>query len=278
MACRLRFYATPWSLRQYPSAARQWSWPRKFRAIREAGFTGVTSPPIPKIRDRGDLQYLSITSIDRTAQIAPAFRAVTDLGANAIVVKLGDYDTPLPAALELVRALTQESRDTGLRVEIETHRDTYTETPENTWALADAWRQETGSILPICFDFSHFVVVRHLAPPYWPRLSECAELISHARTFHLRPCNGHHCQIPATGLNGRRAAEYRPWLEFVAALFAFSRIRICGTSSSSPNSDMLLLPMACPVFPIRGGDARVVHDDMRRLARQSGILEAPART
>lgn len=265
---RLRFFATAWSLRQYPTAKREWSWARKFRSLTEAGFDGVMSPPRPELAERGALAYLAITSIDRHEQIQPSLAAARALGAEAVIVQLSDYDTPLAAAAELAAAILAAGRALGLPVDIETHRDTFTETPENTRALARAVEQLTGQPLPLCFDFSHYAVVRHLNAPYWARLSEDAEAIARARTFHLRPFNGHHAQIPVTRAGRGRAPEYRLWREFAQQLF-----RHLHTSGAR---DVIVVPelghanpaygLSC--FPDTWTDLLALHRDLRALWRQ----------
>lgn len=215
----LWLFATLWSLRQYPSQAREWSWERKFDAIREEGFDGVFSPPIPALAGRGDLPYAAITSLDETAKVAPALRSAKELGAIAVGVQLADYDTPLADAVALARLIRDVARDLELPYAIETHRDTFTETPEATLALCRGFERATGERLPLCLDHSHFAVVRHLAPAaFWERLREPAELLAAATQVHLRPFNGHHCQIPVLTASGRRTPEYLDWLRYSSAL------------------------------------------------------------
>ena len=220
----LWLFATLWSLRQYPTQAREWSWPKKFAAIHGARFDGVFSPPIPALAERGELRYFAVTSLDTRAKIAPAFRAAKALGALAIDVQLGDFDSPLPKMVKLAVAIRDVARDLELPFAIETHRDTFTETPEATVALSRGYRKKTGEVLPLCLDHSHFAVIRHLAPwTFWERLSEPAELLRAATQFHLRPFNGHHCQIPVLDSSGRRTPEYRDWLRYSNSLLEFLR-------------------------------------------------------
>jgi hypothetical protein len=65
------------------------------------------------------------------------------------------------------------------------------------------------------WDFSHFSVVKHLAPPYWERLLVDAKLIQNAEQFHFRPFNGHHCQVPVTDGHGKLSTELQQWLPFL---------------------------------------------------------------
>jgi len=258
-----------WSLRQYPTPAREWSLGRKFSAVRAAGCDGVFSPPVPEMAGRGDLRYLAVTSLGAPGKVAPALRAAKGLGALAMNVQLGDYDTPLRQAVALAVRIRDVARELELPFTIETHRDTFTETPEATLALCAAFRAATGETLPLCLDHSHFAIVRHLAPQaYWERLREPAELLDAAEQYHLRPFNGHHCQIPVLTAAGRRTPEYRAWLAYAGALFAHLRAQKTG-------EPVLVVPEighAAPayrlsVFPDTWRDVVALVRDLRRLWR-----------
>lgn len=268
----LWLFATLWSLRQYPTQAREWSWARKFAAVRAARFDGVFSPPIPAVAERGGLRYLAVTSIDAPGKIAPAFRAAKELGALAMDVQLADYDTPLADAVRLAVRTRDVAREFALPFAIETHRDTFTETPEATLALGRAFAAQTGERLPLCLDHSHFAVVRHLAPGvFWERLREPAELLAAATQFHLRPFNGHHCQIPVLNAAGRRTPEYRHWQAYVAGLFAHLR-------QAGGDAPVLAVPELGHAAPAYGlscfgdtwRDACAVAGDLRRAWAAAG--------
>jgi hypothetical protein len=220
----LWLFATLWSLREYPTKRREWAWPKKFATVRTAGFDGVFSPPIPALRDRGELRYLAVTSLGGVDKVEAALRAAKELGALAIDVQLGDHDSPLAEMVQLALRVRDVASDLKLPFAIETHRDTFTETPEATLALLRGYRRKAGITLPLCLDHSHFAVVRHLArDAFWERLREPAELLEAATQFHLRPFNGHHCQIPVLDAAGRRTPEYRDWQRYSAALLAYLR-------------------------------------------------------
>lgn len=270
----LWLFATLWSLRQYPTAKREWTWERKFREIREAGFDGVFSPPRPELAHRGDLRYLAVTSLSPGMDLVTPFRAAKDLGAVAIDVQLGDYDSPLADMVELARNLAAVSRDVGLPFAIETHRDTFTETPEATLALARAYQRRARSVLPLCLDHSHFAIVRHLAPgTFWERLREPQELLAAATQFHLRPFNGHHCQVPVLDARGRRTPEYRDWLAYAGALLQHLR--------AQPTDDPVLavpeLGHAAPSYGLScfgdtWADVRTECRDLRALWRRAATV------
>lgn len=269
----LHLFATMWSLRQYPSSEQEWSWARKFAAIRAAGFDGVFSPPIPVIAERGSLKYLAVTSLGTDADCVAPFAAARDLGAVAMDVQLCDYDTPLPEAVAVAEKIGAAARAHGLPFAIETHRDTFTETPEATQALARAYRTATGDTLPLCLDHSHFAVVRHLRPgQLWARLREPKPLLRAAVQFHLRPFNGHHCQLPALTPGGKRTPEYVDWLSYVAELFAHELRR----RTSRPALVVVEMGHAAPAYRLSGfpdtwRDVRRVSADLRALWNRGRI-------
>lgn len=278
--CRPRslwLFATLWSLRQYPKRTREWSWAKKFSAIRAAGFDGVFSAPIPAIRERGNLRYFAVTSIDAAEKIAPALTAAKELGALAIDVQLGDYDTPVADAVALAVRIRDVARELALPFAIETHRDTFTETPEATLALFRNYRAATTEILPLCLDHSHFAIIRHLKPDtFWERLREPAELLAAATQFHLRPFNGHHCQIPVLTAGGRRTPEYRDWQRYASELFGYLR-------AQPATEPVLVVPEMGNAAPAYGlscfgdtwRDVQVLARDLREEWRMAGL--APAR-
>lgn len=239
---------------------------KKFSAIRAAGFDGVFSPPIPAIGERGELRYLAVTSLSEKAKVQPALRAAKELGAVAIDIQLGDYDSPVVDMVSLAIRVREVARELGLPFAIETHRDTFTETPEATLALARGYRRKTGDTLPLCLDHSHFAVVRHLArDAFWERLRAPVELLDAATQFHLRPFNGHHCQIPVLDAAGKRTPEYRDWQRYSGALLTHLRRQ----SSTEPILAVPELGHAAPAYGLScfgdtWQDAQTVARDLRK--------------
>ena len=266
----LWLFATLWSLRQYPTRGREWAWTKKFAAIRAAKFDGVFSPPLPALAERGDLRYLAVTSLDDPKKVEPALRAAHALKPVAIDVQLGDYDSRLDDVVAVAVKIRDVARELALPFAIETHRNTFTETPEATVALCRAYRKTTGETLPLCLDHSHFAVVRHLArDAFWDYLKNPAELLNAATQFHLRPFNGHHCQIPVLDRHGRRTPEYRDWQVYAAALFT----HLHTESGDTPVLAVPELGHAAPAYGLTGFgdtwlDAQVVARDLRRQWRE----------
>ena len=218
----LRHIANLWSLRDTPSAKKPWPLERKIAAVKEAGFDGFTDQATPRHRKLAEKHGLIIVGYFSSGK-PDEFRALLEqnkeAGARHINVQLGDHDTNTSDAVRMALRLMHEGRALGLEAAVEVHRDTCTETPEKTYALADGYQRITAELLPLTWDFSHIAVVKHLAPPFAERLLVRPELIQRACQFHFRPFNGHHCQVPVTDGRGRVSAEASDWLPFVKQTF-----------------------------------------------------------
>lgn len=261
----LRTFATAWSLRQYPTQADEWAWARKFDAIRGAGFHGVMSPPRVELAGRGDLDYWAMGSLGPEHDPAAYFASAAELGATHATIQLADVDTPLAEAVTVAERVLAAADAAGIPATIESHRDTFTETPDRMWALVDAFAERTGRELPVCFDHSHFAVVRHFAAPYWPKLNERPDVLARCPRFHLRPFTGHHCQIPATMDGEHPTPEYHLWGDYLDGLFGWlqanstqSEICVCPELSNAAPA----YGLSC--FPDVWRDARYVGADFRR--------------
>ena len=147
-----------------------------------------------------------------------------------------DHDTNTKRALEVARRVMSTADDLEMDVAIEVHRDTCTETPEKTYALAEGFEKAEKKPLKMTWDFSHPAVVKHLSPPYWDRLAERPDLIQYAQQFHFRPFNGHHAQIPALGRGGKLTPEFLDWLDFAEDVIA------CWLKAATPGREMIVCP------------------------------------
>lgn len=244
---RLLVIASLWTLWDHPSAKREWSLERKIAAIKEAGFDGFAcslSKEHGKLARKYGLSTIGFLSSSNPAEFDKLIQQ--NLGGNAlrINVQLGDHDTPVRQAVRMAVRIIAEGEKLGVPCDIEVHRDTCTETPEKTYAIATSFKIATGRLLPMTWDFSHIAVVKHLAPPYWQRLFEDPKLIQHARQFHFRPFNGHHCQVPVTGNTGRLSTEFRQWLPVLEKTIE------TWLAVKQDGHDFI----ACPeIGPVRGG-------------------------
>ena len=253
--------------------------PRKVAAIKAAGFEGVQAayrPELmPLLRQHG-LAFIGAFDATEAADFPRQIRELVQAGAVVANAQVGEHDTPPKQAVRLaVRVLAEAARQ-GLRLHIETHRDTATETPEKFLAIAAGYRRATGRLLPVTWDHSHFAVAKHLQPgDFAVRLLTTPALLQHSRLFHCRPFNGHHCQIPVTNRQKRLTPEFRNWLPFARALFVQWR------AGASPGDELWVVPEQgaefngynLSVFNSPWADAQACARELRRLWRE---IEMPA--
>jgi hypothetical protein len=247
----LRHIANLWTLMQHPSKEREWTLAEKLDAILEAGFDGVCWAPSEELwegsRSRG-LLFLGGMASSCPLEFPSILRELKRYGAYHLNVQLGSGDMLTQEALELTLLLMREATAIDLAPAIESHRGTCTETPEKLYALAEAFVRETGTPLPISWDFSHFAVVKHLTPVnFATRLLLRPDLIQQAQQFHFRPFNGHHAQIPVSDGRGRLTPEFTEWLPFAEAV-----LRCWLEGNSRSGRDLLICP---ELGPLEGGYA-----------------------
>ncbi|WP_204520190.1 hypothetical protein [Silvibacterium dinghuense] len=272
MKPQLRHIANLWTLMNHPAPSTEWTLSEKLDAIQAAGFDGVCWAPSAELHtgchQRGLIFVGGMASGDASA-FPILLHDLHRWGAHHVNVQLAADDTLTPEALDLTLALDTLAEPLGLLPAIESHRGTCTETPEKTYALADAYQQKTGRLLRISWDFSHFAVVKHLATSHFAaRLMLRPELIQHAQQFHFRPFNGHHVQIPITDGRGSLTQEFHDWLPFAQALLE------CWLSgNSSTDREIFICPELGPVeggyalstFPNPWEDARIVRLEVEEL-------------
>jgi len=247
---KLYHVANLWSLTDYPSAAGPWSLESQLDAVKAAGFDGFTTRLETKHATEAEKRELFVVgyfaSGDET-QFSDLLKSQKDAGAYHINVQLADHDTTPDEALRLTLKLMEEADRIGqIKPAVEVHRDTCTETPEKTYALADSYFEKTGKLLPMTWDFSHLSVVKHLSPEnYIERLLIRPDLVRRSVQFHLRPFNGHHCQVPVTRGDGNLTKELTDWLPFAQAT-----IRMWLGSDGGSDRTMIAVP---EMGPVKGG-------------------------
>lgn len=269
----LRHIVNLWTLVWHPTKAREWTLERKLRAVKAAGFDGFTTQLTPqhaKLADQLGLMRVGYFSSADPREFRKLLLSQKECGALHINVQLGDHDTPTAAALVMARKLLAEGKRLKLEVAIEVHRDTCTETPEKTYALADGHQRATGELLPMVWDFSHLAIVKHLLPPFWPRLGVRPDLIQRAQQFHFRPFNGHHCQIPVMDSRGRLTPEFRDYVPFM------EKVMETWLSTATPGRELIAVPEMGPLwmgynlhaFPPSWEQAKVLRMEIEKAWRR----------
>jgi hypothetical protein len=242
----LKHFAAEWTLADQPLAGKAWTLEEKITQAKKGGFQAFASGPsgeVATLCQRHGLEYLCYIGGDPKS-CAEQLRAAAKLRPVRVNAQILDHDTPPKIAVVAWIKMLALADQLGLELDLETHRDTCTETPEKIYEIAALYQKATGKKIRFSWDFSHIAVVKHLNPPYAERILIRPELVRLARQVHLRPFNGHHCQVPATNGKGRPSPEIAPYLEFVEAFFA------CWFQGATGGEVLY----ACPEFgPIRSG-------------------------
>lgn len=218
---------------------KEWSWEKKIKTVREAGFSGFVSRITmvnKKQIDDSRLIFACTTDLGGVKEVKPKLRAIKAHGARVVNVQMLDHDTTTKRALEVARRLMGTADELEMDVSIEVHRDTCTETPEKAYALAEGFEKAEKRPLKMTWDFSHPAVIKHLNPPFWDRLAERPDLIQHANQLHFRPFNGQHAQIPALDARGNITPEFVDWLEFS------ERVLECWLKTATPGRELFICP------------------------------------
>jgi len=217
----LKQFANLWTLQRQPSEKKEWSLEDKFKQAKNAGFDAIgggTDAAVPALCEKYGLDY--VCYINGNEKYKESLKAALATKPARVNVQHCDHDTLPKDALKLWLKLAAEAEKLGLEIDLEVHRDTCTETPEKTYEIAALYKKATGKKLRICFDYSHFAVVKHLYAPFADRLLDHPDLVQLSRQVHFRPFNGHHCQVPATDGKGNETPEFKDYLAFVDAFIA----------------------------------------------------------
>ncbi len=217
--------ANLWSLTNQQNAdGTDWSTLQKIEAIQAAGFdactTGIGAPGLKAALTTTGLRYGGFFDAGKVEHFAPRIAAALELDRGPINCQLADHDTPVEEAIELTAELMAEADRQGAEVHLEVHRDTCTETPEKTSAIAAGVKARTGKYPRINYDFSHPASVKHLGPQnYVERLFDNIPLFQASTLWHMRPFNGHHCQVPVTDGTATHSPEYLELRPFIRTAF-----------------------------------------------------------
>ena len=104
-----------------------------------------------------------------------------------------------------------------------------------------------------------------MAAPYLNLLNERPDIMKACPRFHMRPFNGHHCQIPATFDGVKRTPEYELWSNYAKSMMAYVKDRSGCTDIHMVQELGNAAPaygLSC--FPDVWEDAKVVGADLKR--------------
>ena len=213
---KLKLCAAEWTLRDHPSAAKEWSIDRKVKAAKEAGFVGLSAgaaPDIVQACSKYGIQLIGMIDISSVGEVESKLDRFKGSSATHVNVQLCDHDTAIPKAVTIARKAILYGESIGLKPAIEWHRDTCTETPEKGLALIDQYKRRYGDTLRVNFDYSHPAIIKHLHPGnFWSRLAEYRiDLLKSSELIHFRTFTGSHCQTPITNGRGKLDLDFIAW-------------------------------------------------------------------
>ena len=252
-------------------ADQNWSLDDCLAAVKSAGFDAyciaATTPGLKEGLAKHGLRFGGAFDAGSKDQFAPIIRDILAIDNGPINCQLADHDTSVEKSIDLTIALMAEAEAQGAEVHLEMHRDTCTETPEKTYAIAEGVKAATGKYPRINFDFSHPASLKHLhADNYAERLFENVEIFQSSTLWHMRPFNGHHCQVPVTDGNGNFTPEYEDMRPFIAQAFTH------WLAGPRPNNELWVMPELGPkfgyglsCFPDSWQDAIVLGNDIKKI-------------
>ncbi|RYD43012.1 MAG: xylose isomerase [Verrucomicrobiaceae bacterium] len=270
MAREIRFFAGLWTLLEYPAPDRGWTLERKFEAVKDAGFEGIGAMFVPEtipLCRKFDLEYILYINAD-ASNWGTSLRKAVEYSPVRVNIHLMDHDTTPREAVATWIPMMELAEKLGLQIDLEIHRDTATETPEKSEEIASLYLAETGREIRWSLDHSHFATVKHLNPPFAPRLLESPTGIGDVRHMHFRPFNGHHAQIPATDGKGNLTPEFIQYREFAEALLATWISRSPGDAvlhACPENGPRIVGNYGLSCFPDVWQDAIVVRNELRSI-------------
>lgn len=271
---RLLICGSFWSMGNYPSPENPFSVEQKVEAIQAAGFDAFTGrsnldnqKQLKRLVQESGLRFGGAFDADCREQIVERIALQLEVDNGPINCQLCDHDTPVEEGIELAITLMEEAERQHADVYLEMHRDTCTETPEKMYAIIDGYEKATGKKPKVNFDYSHSAIVKHLNPKdYTERLLIRPDLQQMGNLWHMRPFNGHHCQIPITDGKGSLSPEFEDIKPFILDVLK------CWLSGPRPNNELWVVPELGPYkgyglscFPPIWEDAIVLGNQIREL-------------
>ena len=189
-----------------------------------AGFEAFSADPtgsgIREAMDGSGLRFGGGFDAATPEDFERKIRLALEIDNGPINCQLCDHDTPVAEAVARTVLLMEEAERQGAEVHLEAHRDTCTETPEKLSAIAEGYQAVVGRYPRLNFDFSHPAIIKHLsASNYVDRLFENVPVFQQSTLWHMRPFNGHHCQVPVTDGSGAFSPEYEEMRPFIRIAF-----------------------------------------------------------
>lgn len=269
---KLTILINNWTLRNQTDAdGKPLGVPGQIEKVKDAGFDAFTCPAdaegLKQALSQFGLRYAAAFDAGSVEEAEKKIKAGLSIDNGPMNCQLGDHDTPVDRAIEMTIGLMEVAEKLGADVHLEMHRDTCTETPEKTYAIVEGVTKARGKPPKINFDFSHPGSLKHLsAANYIDRLYEDVPLFQQSTLWHMRPFNGHHCQVPVTDGRGHFTPEYEEMRPFIRQGLLY------WLEGDRPTNEFWVCPELGPkygyglsCFPDSWQDAIVLGNDIRKI-------------
>jgi len=269
---KLTILINSWSLtNETDSAGKPLSIPDQIREVQKAGFDAFCCSAdregLKQALAETGLRYAAAFDAGSVEEAEKKIQLGLSIDNGPMNCQLGDHDTPVEKAIEMTIGLMEVAEKLGADVHLEMHRDTCTETPEKTYAIVEGVTKARGKAPKVNFDFSHPGSLKHLnAGNYIERLFEDIPLFQQSTLWHMRPFNGHHCQVPVTDGKGNFSPEYEEMRPFIRQGLQY------WLEGQRPGNELWVCPEIGPkfgyglsCFPDSWQDAIVLGNDIRAI-------------
>jgi hypothetical protein len=211
MAQRLLVYQSLWAMERRRPDRLEWSLAEKLEMIRDAGFDGAGvrfadagyAREVTSVLCKHGMTWQAQCYPETVEDLAPILDTVRALGADHVNLQPDVRPARIEDCVALIEGWSRLSRQAGIPVYVETHRNRMTTDLLFTLQLLDRFPE-----LRLTADVSHYLLGREFA---WPVTAENHALIhrilDHAWAFHGRVASREQIQVQIS------FPHQRDWLE-----------------------------------------------------------------
>lgn len=225
----LRTFQSLWAMEDLPTAAAPWTLDEQVALLVEAGYAGVavdlgarkapTADALAAALSGTSLERMVFTFAGTSDALAEALRYAEQIGAREMVLCASSYVQDPREAADLVAGWHAQAAAAGVRLELETHRNTLT----NDLRFTRRMLAELDPAIRLAIDLSHYVVGAEIpAEPTAEIEEQIAAILARAGSLQGRIASRCQVQVPLhfAGSEPWIALTRRWWRDGFTALLA----------------------------------------------------------
>lgn len=233
----LRTFQSLWAMEDLPTAAAPWTLDEQIALLVEAGYAGVAvdlgarQAPSADLLDGAlagsGLERMVFTFAGTTPALAEALDYAARIGAREMVLCASAYTQDPREAADLIAGWHAQAAAAGVRLELETHRNTLTNDLRFTRRLVE----ELDPAVRLAIDLSHYVVGAEIpAEPTAEIEEQIAAILTRAGSLQGRIASRCQVQIPLhhSGSEPWIALIRRWWRDGFAQVLAAREPDLCN--------------------------------------------------